>query len=527
MDQDVKNEALVNKLRNAVARNELFVITGAGISRNLKSENGDIIPNWTDLVLELKKRTLNEIKDIDRSDRDFLDRLTPEGHMGGLHGDVLIEASQVIEDIIKKENQNKPKTSHIDFHNWILELIIEKVGEKGETHERIVELCPRGIITFNYDRCHENSFKKGNAERVLYSDDETLKEKINSGFDGPPIILKAHGCVETPESLVLTSSSYFHILNERRVYRAVMQHILSRFTILIVGFALRDRDFDQMLATLEKDFGGSIQDHIVIMSFESRFDENNLSAEEKKAKRKEADKKKNQAMANFAVLEARYNLQVLAVDDYGDIPEKLKEIYENGGSWIEDLAIASGSRDCLECKNSNKPKRCKAPDDCKSRICRKARMDIQQLSELGKEHFKRHLHEVLEDKRYKREKSDKNYLKYRSEILYTLGLLKPRDNKSIEILLSECETRSQANFHTPGNDENIECIAHALVSLRNCATDNNHKLTEIKDKLYDNTFVAQLNVLDSELGIADNNPRLLNYARSAYSEFYARSKSLF
>ena len=434
------------------------------------------------MIQRLKSRAAYSIDTyLTDYEKQLLDRLTPNDFLSKVHGDALIEASELIERAVDKD----PDMAVNKFYE-LLALETEEVFDGfDEKHANIVSLHPRGIITFNYDKCHENAFNAGNSKlsKLLYSDSDELKTHLNNNFD-ETILIKAHGCVSDPNSLVLTSSSYYNVLNTYRTYRAVMQHIMSRFTVLIVGFGLRDRDFDVMLQSLEKDFGSSVQDHIVILE----YDKNDTS-------------EKNQLkIAEIAALEAQYGIKPLYVKSYDEIPGLLQELQSNEGQWITELTEKATSLD--------------------AGISKPARKDLVGLSDIGKTQVKNNLVNALTGDHC-------SNLASRSEYLYVLGSLRISNDSLLELFLQEVECRIVDFKNGLDMEGCCECIAHALVALR---TFNHMTKAQVEDqvkgRLLSDYVISELIDLDSWLSNeGDGNPRLESYARSAYCEIIARSEA--
>jgi hypothetical protein len=299
---------------------------------------------------------------------------------------------------------------------------------------------------------------------------------INFDFEKKPLLLKAHGCINEPKSLILTSSSYANILNKEHVYRAFIQHIFSRFTILILGFGLRDRDFDQILNTMEKDYGSNVQDCIAIMKIAPKSD--NL----------EKEKIRILELSNYATLEARYGLKILTISEYSELPELLKEIVEDQGTYIKQLIDDSI---CIKDKNKIK----------------ESRKLLSKLSTVGKLQARTLLLKKLKD----------NTDNTRSEIIYVIGLLKDNDESVIQAFISECE--KDINEYTDKYiDTHLECVAHSLVGLRSLNIKE-----EFREKLIEPNFMKKLSELDQILKEKNQNPRLVNYCQAAYSEIIERN----
>lgn len=470
---------LIDELRNAIAHNKLFVITGAGVSTKVTKKDGSKLPSWGELIQNIRKRAEEEKVVFTDKEKEMLDRLIPNDLVNDVHGDAYIEASQIIENKIHKKDR---------FSQWVQEETSGRPGYYGEYHKYIEKIKPRGIATFNYDQCHENAFAavKSPYEAVLYNEDDKLVSHLNNGFNGSTIILKAHGCISKSESIVLTSNSYKKLLKDSRAYRATIQHILSRFTILIIGFSLRDRDFDQMLSTIEQEFGTSVQSHIVIMK------KDEMSAEPDKEKERKLN------ISNYAVLESRYGLKVLPTETHTESEEIIKDLYLSPGSWINRLS--------REIVSSDKAVRSKS----RREISELSEIGRQQLSDLLTEHIANGSGDLIE----------------RSEQLYLLGTLRVNNQKVLGIFLKEIENQTKAAIGSSDNSGNIECVAHSLVALRYFSTTDTDVISDIEQRLVGISMIDKLVKLDKMLQISGKNPRLVNYARATFSEIVARSAEI-
>lgn len=470
---------LLDRLRNAIAEDKLVVITGAGVSVGVPRQKGGSIPSWGDLIKNIKIQAKKELESLPKEQRLLLDKLTPDDYLNKVHGDALIEASEIIESAVGRSS----------FANFVAKETREKDREKGIYHDCFTAIEPRGIITFNYDQCHENSFTqhKKPLRKAIYSDGESLRGALKEGFQRPTLLLKAHGCVSYPDSLVLTSSSYSRIINESRVYRAVVQHILSRFTILIVGFALRDRDFDQILLTIERDYGSSVQDHIAIMRTP------------KKSTDKKKEEQRHKDIADFATLEARYGLKILPVNEFDEIPRLIKSLKNVAGSRVKEIS--------------------KAVADSDGSIRHSARRSVTGLSDIGKNQFQANLIRKINN--------NSDDLITRSEQIYSLGLLRSHNQKVIDLLVNECDLQSKLAHKERDKIVNIECIAHALVALRGTTITKPARLISVKRKLSDSSLLKRLKTLDTYLANRGAQPRLVDYLRASLAEVSARSSHYF
>lgn len=398
-----------DSLRDAAAQGRLLVVTGAGISSGLKRDDGTYLPNWGELVQALRGRA--DLSRIAPEKQVLLDYLLPTAALDELHGDALIEASEILREGFKKG----------EFETNIVELCRERDGECSETHRAIAEITPGGIITFNYDRAHERAFDevKVPIELIIYNQHERLRADLVRRERRTPFLLKAHGCVTDPDSLVLTSSSYREVLANNRAYRAFLQHVLIHYTVLIVGFAMRDRDFDQLLNTLEIELGRPIQQHAFI------------------AKEPDTTAKGLAKRAEWAAITARFGVEPVYVAEYREIPEVIRSIAGKPGPLVQRLISEAQSADL--------------------NVRRGAHENIDQLGRIGRIQVKAALLDALDDAALDPDA--------RSEILYTMRSVADGDPVVAQRLLKEIEDMIAASRSTMERWQ-VECIAHALLAIR-------------------------------------------------------------
>src|ERR1700753_2232534 len=132
--------------------------------------------------------------------------------------------------------------------------------------------------------------------RAVYSDERKRRAVLAEDFRSR-FLLKAHGCIWPPKSIVLDRASYREVMARQPGYRAFAHHVLARFSALIVGFGLNDPDFGDLLQSFESNFGGGVGDHVYIWKRGQRDDEE----------------------ARALVLRRRYGLLCIFVDNYDDV----------------------------------------------------------------------------------------------------------------------------------------------------------------------------------------------------------------
>lgn len=398
-------------LSDLIADGNIVAVTGAGISRGLKREKGSGgIPGWKELLQRIHTVVR---KSISTNENMVIDNIFS---LKDIPTQCLVEIAT--------------KLRHADESAYETELFRQVTPSKGQyekSHTAITNLDPRGIVTFNYDDCHENAYKAilGNIPDVLtpYTENKLvlhLSNKLNK-----PFILKAHGNIhDTGGNLVLDWNTYRTLLAKEPTYRAFFQHILTNFNCLFVGFGLSDPDFDMFLDTIASTYGSPISTHVAIRHI------NDISAEE-------------------FVWKERYGIHCLHVSDHKIIPYLITKSSQTAGpklkKWI-DKALSK---------------------DMKDR--QKAHKYFRKLSTLGKRCASESFKTLM--------KLEKNEFRI-SEIVFSLGVIDPVGNKEeiMSVLMNNTHTTSMP-------------AGRALTQLRSVLTiDDIEKVREWKDYYSKNKY---------------------------------------
>jgi hypothetical protein len=107
-------------------------------------------------------------------------------------------------------------------------------------HTLIGRLPVRTILTTNYDKLLEATFR-----RKLNNDPAVIVYPEQLGYIDPSElrIVKLHGDIDHPSSLVLTRTDYSQFQRRRQDFVSELHRSVNDHTMLFVGFGLRDSNF--------------------------------------------------------------------------------------------------------------------------------------------------------------------------------------------------------------------------------------------------------------------------------------------
>lgn len=466
------DEQILDDLRNAVAKGSLLFFTGAGISTEVQRKGtAESLPNWRGLLYELRvnpKFELNYTPEL----KDYLNFLIPSDKIEreNLSADVLIEAAEIISNSVDEDA----------FNEAVAEAFKVEDGAKDIKHEIISDLDPAGIVTFNYDMCHENAFSQKNRpyRRVIHDENAGILELLTSNND-IPFLLKAHGSTDKPKSIILTSSSYRKLMSENRAYRFLIQSLFLRHNVLFIGFGMSDRDFDHLMSTLEYEIGKTSQSHVFVTKRPDL-----ASVEGREVQRR------------WTALQLRHSIDVYYIDSYEILPSTLESLRLVAGSHIRKLVDKATS-----------PTR---PD----RI--EAHRLMSELRRIGKMHAQIEIDNRLQD--------IATNDTVRSELIYSLRYTVVNDIDVLNVLLREIDRSINAN-QSHRIEEISECLAHALLVLGGLNITSSDHLKRVEQLLGCDEYNSCVSTMDSYLASNGRVKRISDYTRSALAEIRSRYNS--
>jgi hypothetical protein len=374
-------------LCDAVAYRRLVVVTGSGVSVGLAQSGSDLtsLPTWHLVLTQLRGRFAARLAPV-AAEVELLLNAQPRA------SDYLIEAATMIRETV----------GDADYRDAIVDLTTAPDDARSPLHDLIEDLEPLGIMTFNYDLGHENAYRarrreKHRMHRAIYSDERKLRAVLAEDFRSR-FLLKAHGCISRPKTIVLDRASYREVMARQPGYRAFAHHVLARFSALIVGFGLNDPDFEDLLQSFEANFGGGVGEHVYIWKRGQREDEE----------------------ARALVLRRRYGLACIFVDSFDEVRTVISDARTHMGKGLSRTIAATLKRS--------------ADVEEFRQIRRKAHIELGRLSIAGARVSGAALMQIVGD--------ESRPMFERAEAAYSLGKVKPPPPGVAEFLLGIIDART-------------------------------------------------------------------------------------
>lgn len=202
-----------------------IVFLGAGASANAtRTVDGAVQrpPSWEGYLNQLYAR-LNRGSDDDRA-----------------HGKLLLDQKRFLD----AAEVFRPCIQDADYSRFVNDSF--KDYKSSDFHAHVNLLDPKILVTTNYDHVYENLCLKDGASGyvVLKYYDEGLVARLRSPSR---LILKVHGCMDTPERTVLTKSEYFAARQKFPSFFNTLESLFLTHTLVFIGYGLSDPDIQLLL----------------------------------------------------------------------------------------------------------------------------------------------------------------------------------------------------------------------------------------------------------------------------------------
>jgi hypothetical protein len=200
-------------------------------------------PTWGELVMAL----VEEAKKAPQANTQGLEKLIEENNLL-----LLAEFAR--------------STLGVSQFAQILRKKLSSPAKPSDAHRAIAKTKYRGFITTNYDRLLETTLtlERGWAENPITP--ESVSSLGSALYEPSLFIFKLHGDIAAPESIILTSRDYDRLIMRNPHVRSFLQAIFLTYTLLFVGYGLRDPDFNLILRELNVIFEGYTPTHYALLS---------------------------------------------------------------------------------------------------------------------------------------------------------------------------------------------------------------------------------------------------------------------
>jgi hypothetical protein len=157
------------------------------------------------------------------------------------------ERHQLVKSYLKEKNYLfaaeviKNSLSNTDWAQLIQDEF-GQIADPSDLHRAIVSLDQRIIVTTNFDKLLENAWADP-LVRVTHFP-QVITRLDTSAFkilrESGSYLVKLHGTVDDPESIVFTQSDYTKHAYINWAYSSFIETLLTTYTVLFIGFSMND-----------------------------------------------------------------------------------------------------------------------------------------------------------------------------------------------------------------------------------------------------------------------------------------------
>ncbi|MGY1771953.1 SIR2 family protein [Blastococcus sp. SYSU D00813] len=192
----------------------VFMGAGTGVAAGL--------PTWSGLLTVLAERV-------------ELETGTGFSDLGPLDAAELLRraAERREQELPESERRKNPLGAHV----------AEAIGRPARyalSHALLAALDADQVITTNFDRLYETAVREIRKEEMLVVLPDSKSDELGNELGRRPWLLKLHGDVERPESIVLDRRSFVRYDATRRPLGGVLQTTLLTKHLLVVGASMTD-----------------------------------------------------------------------------------------------------------------------------------------------------------------------------------------------------------------------------------------------------------------------------------------------
>jgi hypothetical protein len=199
-------------------------------------------PNWTSLVTALVKEA----------------KKAPNARLKGL------EEFEKTADYFTLAEFSR-STLGVSRYTTLLNELLGKPIHYTKAHETIALTNYRGLITTNYDRLLETALTQARNWTPNTFTADSISSLARALYNPELFIFKLHGDIGSGESIVLTSNDYDRLILRSPHVRSFLQAVFLNYTVLFIGYSLRDPDFQLVLKELTLVFQNYIPTHYALI----------------------------------------------------------------------------------------------------------------------------------------------------------------------------------------------------------------------------------------------------------------------
>ncbi|WP_322544570.1 SIR2 family protein [Rhodococcoides fascians] len=255
--EDKLNAEYVDTLRATISDGNLLVFLGSGLSygaaRNGRRgffdlDNGSIpdpayggdddgqpMPTWPQLVGRMRSKLRTRAEE---SEQDSLTRF--------FQTESALDCAEVFRRTVGDQNYRAFLQEQFDDSRY-------ERCRPSPSHHEVLKLKLPQLFTTNYDRLLERTYIENQLDFAVSSTEADFLQTFSTKPTNH--VVKLHGTIDKPDTVVLTRTDYSRSRTERRTMFDALRSEMKSSTFLYLGFSLTDPNFNLLLDDVRDTLG--------------------------------------------------------------------------------------------------------------------------------------------------------------------------------------------------------------------------------------------------------------------------------
>ncbi|MGM8061219.1 SIR2 family protein [Vogesella indigofera] len=231
------------ELVSAIARRKAVIFIGAGVSMNCTSNSGRKPPSWKEFLEEGIEKIAHT------KDKTELRALLKSGDY--------LNCCQIL-----KEKLNT------DWVPYLEDCFVTPGYSPNELQKSIFKLDSSIVMTPNVDKIYDqyvnsaNDLQINNVKIKKYFDNDI--PRVLRGNGKQRLLLKIHGCIDTPDNLIFTRQDYADIRNKHSNFYKAIDALILTHAFIFIGCGMNDPDLQLILENYARTFGAAPPHYITL-----------------------------------------------------------------------------------------------------------------------------------------------------------------------------------------------------------------------------------------------------------------------
>lgn len=152
------------------------------------------------------------------------------------------------------------------YRQFLEEVFLRPDLKPTEVHKILVKIPFAGVGTTNYDPLIEEAYREVHPDAPFSVFTQVDYEQLGTALHAKRFfVLKAHGTIERPETIVLGRKDYNRLIHGSEDYRTFLRALFLQKTVLFLGFSMTDPELLLLLGELNEIFQGNTPTHYALM----------------------------------------------------------------------------------------------------------------------------------------------------------------------------------------------------------------------------------------------------------------------